>query len=46
VFGLRAPEEISGFTLNDSTNFVKLKPGGAAPSGCGLLGGRFFGFSP
>ena len=27
VFGLRAPEEISGFTLNDSTNFEKLKPG-------------------
>jgi hypothetical protein len=27
VFGLRAPEEISGFTLNDSTNFEKIKPG-------------------
>ena len=27
VFGLKAPEEISGFTLNDSTNFEKLKPG-------------------
>src|SRR4029077_19233289 len=27
VFGLRAPEDISGFTLNDSTNFEKLKPG-------------------
>ena len=27
VFGLRAPEEISGFTLNDSTNFEKTKPG-------------------
>src|SRR3954451_22164884 len=27
VFGLKAPEEISGFSLNDSTNFEKLKPG-------------------
>ncbi|MBX9847148.1 MAG: hypothetical protein K2Z80_35620 [Xanthobacteraceae bacterium] len=27
VYGLRAPEEISGFTLNDSTNFEKTKPG-------------------
>ena len=27
VFGLRAPEEIEGFTLNDSTNFEKIKPG-------------------
>ena len=27
VFGLRAPEEIDGFTLNDSTNFEKIKPG-------------------
>lgn len=27
VFGLKAPEEISGFTLNDSTNFEKIKPG-------------------
>jgi hypothetical protein len=27
VFGLRAPEEIEGFTLNDSTNFEKVKPG-------------------
>src|SRR5437762_13533917 len=27
VFGLKAPEEIEGFTLNDSTNFEKLKPG-------------------
>jgi len=27
VFGLRAPEEIEGFTLNDSTNFDKTKPG-------------------
>jgi hypothetical protein len=27
VFGLRAPEEISGFSLNDSTNFEKSKPG-------------------
>jgi hypothetical protein len=27
VFGLKAPEEISGFTLNDSTNFEKSKPG-------------------
>jgi hypothetical protein len=27
VFGLRAPEEISGFTLNDSTNFEKIRPG-------------------
>jgi hypothetical protein len=27
VFGLRAPEEIAGFTLNDSTNFEKSKPG-------------------
>jgi len=27
VFGLRAPEEIAGFTLNDSTNFEKIKPG-------------------
>jgi len=27
VFGLRAPEEIEGFALNDSTNFEKVKPG-------------------
>src|ERR1700761_8774899 len=27
VFGLRAPEEIEGFTLNDSTNFEKVKQG-------------------
>jgi hypothetical protein len=27
VFGLRAPDEIEGFTLNDSTNFEKIKPG-------------------
>ena len=27
VFGLRAPEEIAGFTLNDSTNFEKGRPG-------------------
>jgi hypothetical protein len=27
VFGLRAPEEITGFALNDSTNFEKIKPG-------------------
>jgi hypothetical protein len=27
VFGLRAPEEIGGFTLNDSTNFEKTRPG-------------------
>ncbi len=27
VYGLKAPEEISGFTLNDSTNFEKMKPG-------------------
>jgi hypothetical protein len=27
VFGLRAPEEISGFILNDSTNFEKVRPG-------------------
>jgi hypothetical protein len=27
VFGLRAPEEIAGFSLNDSTNFEKIKPG-------------------
>src|SRR5436309_208906 len=27
VFGLKAPEEIDGFTLNDSTNFEKIKPG-------------------
>ena len=27
VFGLRAPEEISGFTLNDTTNFEKIRPG-------------------
>jgi len=27
VYGLRAPEDISGFTLNDSTNFEKTKPG-------------------
>ena len=27
VFGLRAPEEIAGFTLNDSTNFERGKPG-------------------
>src|SRR5215510_14740274 len=27
VYGLKAPEEIAGFTLNDSTNFEKVKPG-------------------
>jgi hypothetical protein len=27
VHGLRAPEEIAGFRLNDSTNFEKVKPG-------------------
>src|SRR5688572_10796444 len=27
VYGMRAPEEISGFTLNDSTNFERSKPG-------------------
>ncbi len=27
VYGLKAPEEIEGFTLNDSTNFEKIKPG-------------------
>ena len=27
MFGLRAPEEIEGFTLNDSTNFEKIRPG-------------------
>jgi hypothetical protein len=27
VFGLRAPEEIGGFTLNDSTNYEKARPG-------------------
>jgi hypothetical protein len=27
VFGLRAPEVISGFTLNDSTNFERIRPG-------------------
>jgi len=27
VFGLKAPEEIDGFTLNDSTNFEKIRPG-------------------
>src|SRR3977135_1870981 len=27
VCGLRAPDEIEGFTLNDSTNFEKIKPG-------------------
>ncbi|MBM3527561.1 MAG: hypothetical protein FJX62_05685 [Alphaproteobacteria bacterium] len=27
VFGLRAPEEVGGFTLNDSTNFEKQRPG-------------------
>jgi hypothetical protein len=27
VFGLKAPEEIEGFTLNDSTNFERIKPG-------------------
>jgi len=27
VFGLKAPDEIEGFTLNDSTNFEKTKPG-------------------
>src|SRR5438132_1619529 len=25
VFGLKAPEEIEGFTLNDSTNFEKIR---------------------
>ena len=27
VFGLKAPEEIEGFTLNDSINFEKIRPG-------------------
>jgi hypothetical protein len=27
VFGLKAPEEIERFTLNDSTNFEKIRPG-------------------
>ena len=27
VFGFKAPEEIAGFTLNDSTNFERAKPG-------------------
>lgn len=27
VFGLKAPEEIDGFTLNNSTNFERIKPG-------------------
>src|SRR5688572_7027772 len=27
VFGLKAPEEVGGFTLNDSTNFERGKPG-------------------
>jgi hypothetical protein len=27
VFGLKAPEEVGGFTLNDSTNFERSKPG-------------------
>ena len=27
VFGLKAPDEIDGFTLNDSTNFEKIRPG-------------------
>jgi hypothetical protein len=27
VFGLKAPEEISGFTLNDSVNYERSKPG-------------------
>ena len=27
VFGLKAPDEVGGFTLNDSTNFEKAKPG-------------------
>lgn len=27
VFGLKAPDEIEGFTLNDLTNFEKIKPG-------------------
>ena len=27
VFGLKAPDEIEGFTLNDSTSFEKIKPG-------------------
>jgi hypothetical protein len=27
VFGLRAPQVIEGFTLNDSINFEKIKPG-------------------
>ena len=27
VYGLKAPQEISGFTLNDSTNYEKVKPG-------------------
>jgi hypothetical protein len=27
VFGLKAPDEIEGFTLNGSTDFEKIKPG-------------------
>ncbi len=27
VFGLKAPDEVGGFTLNDSANFEKAKPG-------------------
>ena len=27
VFGFKAPEEVGGFRLNDSTNFERLKPG-------------------
>jgi hypothetical protein len=27
VFGLKAPEEVGGFTLNDSVNFERSKPG-------------------
>ncbi len=27
VFGLKAPEEVAGFRLNDSTNFERAKPG-------------------
>ena len=27
VFGLKAPEEIGGFTLNDSTNYERSRPG-------------------
>jgi hypothetical protein len=29
AIALKAPEEISGVTLNDSTNHEKMKPGGS-----------------